>query len=109
MNCVGSLLLKSTLQLALTVIPRLHGEAGIHRVGGKLLAASDDDVLHSFVTPAGTVSEVGERIMQLVNGHRTVSEIVAVVRSEFEVEQSVCERDTLEFLDVLIQKHLVVL
>jgi len=58
--------------------------------------------LHSF-------SEVATRIWVLLDGKRTVSEIVDVIVNEFDVDRATAEGDTLELLDELLTKGLVVL
>jgi hypothetical protein len=58
--------------------------------------------LHSF-------SEVATRIWVLLDGERTVSQVVDVVVDEFKVDRATAEADTLELLDELLAKGLVVL
>lgn len=90
-------------------IPRLHPDVGVQRVGGRLMAAGADDHLHTFETEGGEVSEVAERIVELCDGRRTVREIVDALCEEFEVEREVCGRDTVAFVQVLMQKKVLVL
>ena len=47
----------------LTDVPRVHGETALQKVGGRWVAATPDDQLHSFEGADGVVSEVGERIV----------------------------------------------
>ncbi|SEL77763.1 pyrroloquinoline quinone biosynthesis protein D [Stigmatella aurantiaca] len=94
---------------ALRAVPRLHPETGVQRVGGRLLAAGPDEHLHTFEDARGQVSEVAERIMELVDGRRTVAAIVAVLCDEFEVEPQACEADTVAFLRLLVAKKVLVL
>lgn len=90
-------------------VPRVHPEAGVQRVGGRLLAAGPDEQLHSFEDEEGNVSEVAERIVELSDGTRTVRQIVEQLCREFEVEPDVCERDTTEFVQLLVDKKVLVL
>jgi pyrroloquinoline quinone biosynthesis protein D len=90
-------------------VPRLHPEAGVQRVGGRLLAVGLDEHLHTFEDGDGSVSEVAERIVELVDGRRTVADIVAVLCDEFEVEPAVCREDTVSFLRLLVEKKVLVL
>lgn len=53
------------------------------------------------------LSEVGTRIYGLVDGHRTVAQIVAALVDEYDVDQAVVERDALDFLETLAAKGLV--
>jgi Coenzyme PQQ synthesis protein D (PqqD) len=90
-------------------VPRIHPEAGVERVGGRLLAVSMDSVLHRFEEDDGSPSEVAERIVELVDGQRTLEQLVHVLCEEFEVERAVCERDALEFVTLLLNKQVLVL
>ncbi len=93
----------------MAAIPRLHPDTGVQRVGGRLLAAGPDAHLHTFEDEAGEVSEVAERIVELVDGRRTVGDIVAVLCDEFEVEPAACRADTLAFVRLLVEKKVLVL
>ncbi|MDC0709911.1 PqqD family protein [Stigmatella sp. ncwal1] len=93
----------------LRAVPRLHPETGVQRVGGRLMAAGPDEHLHLFEDARGQVSEVAERIVELVDGRRTVADIVAVLCDEFEVEPEACEADTVAFLRLLVAKKVLVL
>lgn len=94
---------------AMEWVPRLHPDVGLQRVGDRLLAVSADDTLHTFEDEGGEVSEVAERILELVDGRRSVGDIVAVLCEEFEVEPAVCREDTLSFVRLLVQKKVLVL
>ncbi len=52
-------------------------------------------------------NEVATRVWELIDGQRTVGDIVAVVTDEYEVEPAVAEADILAFLDELLQKDLI--
>jgi len=71
------------------------------------MAATMDDRLHTFEDQEG-VSEVGERIVELIDGKRSVAEIVSVLVGEFEVAREVCEADALEFIEDLVEKQVLV-
>jgi hypothetical protein len=90
-------------------VPRLHPGAGVQRVGDRLLAVGPDAHLHTFEDEAGQVSEVAERIVELVDGRRTVGEIVSALCEEFEVEPGVCGQDTVAFVRLLVEKEVLVL
>ena len=93
----------------LRAVPRVHPEAGLQRVGGQLLAAGPDDFMHRFEDAPGQVSHVAERILELVDGRRTVADIVAVLCDEFEVEPEACRQDTAAFVRLLVEKKVLVL
>jgi pyrroloquinoline quinone biosynthesis protein D len=89
-------------------VPRLHPGSGVVRVGGRLMATSEDAAVHSFEDRDGTVSEVGERIVQLVDGCRTVEQIVDVLCGEFEVGREACTADTVSFLRLLADRKVLI-
>jgi pyrroloquinoline quinone biosynthesis protein D len=93
----------------LRAVPRLHPETGVQRVGGRLMAAGPDELLHTFEDARGEVSAVAERIVELVDGRRTVADIVAVLCDEFEVEPQACREDTVAFVRLLVEKKVLVL
>ena len=94
-------------QVSLRDVPRVHGETALQKVGGRWVAATPDDQLHSFEGQDGVVSEVGERIVELIDGRRSVEEIVQVLVGEFEVTLEVAESDTLNFIGLLADKHVL--
>ena len=96
-------------QDVLRAVPRLHPDTGVQRVGGRLMAAGPDEHLHTFEDARGQVSQVAERIVELVDGRRTVADIVAVLCEEFEVEPEACRADTVAFVKLLVEKKVLVL
>jgi len=94
-------------RLSLSDVPKVHGETALQKVGGRWVAATPDDQLHSFEGSDGVVSEVGERIVELIDGRRSVEEIVKVLLDEFEVPREVAESDTLDFIGLLADKHVL--
>ena len=71
------------------------------------MAATPDDRLHTFETADGTVSEVGERIIELIDGATTVNGIVDALVEEFAVSREVVERDTRQFIELLLSKQVL--
>ena len=53
------------------------------------------------------LNEIGTRIFALVDGRRTVAEIVAAIIDEYDVAEEVARRDVGAFLDQLLQKSLI--
>ena len=90
----------------LSLVPKVHPETGAQKVQGRWLAATSDDRLHRFEDEQG-VSQVGERIMELVDGKRSVSDIVAVICEEFEVGKERCETDALRFIESCVEKQIL--
>src|ERR1700687_3677957 len=95
-------------QLWAAVVER-HPDAGFQRVDDRLLVAGPDDFLHTFEDECGELSDVGERIVELADGTRTVAQIADVLCGEFEVEPDQCRADTVEFIRLLVDRHLLVL
>jgi hypothetical protein len=48
---------------------------------------------------------VAERIVELVDGMRTVGQIAEVLVEEFEVSRAMAEADTVQFISQLISKR----
>lgn len=89
--------------------PSPHPEAAIENVGGRVMVATPDDQLHYFVEE-GTEdepSEVGDRIVELSDGTRTVREIAAVICDEFEVDEETALQDTVEFVKQLVDSKVL--
>lgn len=61
---------------------------------GILVDPDQSEVIH--------LNEVAALIWKLVDGKRTVAEIVCGVCEEFDVDEAIAERDVREFLDRLI-------
>lgn len=95
-----------SLHYWLNWVPQVHPETGVQQVKGRWMAATPDNALHTF-EGQGEVSEVGERIISLVDGRRTVAEIVGVLQNEFEVAPAECEQQTVQFIEILVQKKVL--
>lgn len=93
--------------VSLSDVPRVHGETALQKVGGRWVAATPDNRLHSFEGPDGVVSEVGERIVELIDGQRSVGDIVAQLVNEFEVPRPVAEADATGFIQLLAEKQVL--
>ena len=50
-----------------------------------------------------TLNEVGARVYELIDGKRSMGEIVSVVVSEFDVTDQQAETDVLEFIEQLLE------
>jgi pyrroloquinoline quinone biosynthesis protein D len=87
---------------------RVNPEVGVQRVRGRLMAAGPEDVLHSFENAAGEVSEVAERIVELSDGSRTVSQVIDALCEEFEVARDVCAADTERFVRELLERRVLI-
>ncbi len=60
---------------------------------------------------AGKVSvlnDVGARIWQLADGTRSIREIALAITQEFRVDQGQAQADTIEFIELLVQKGILV-
>ncbi len=96
-----------TVGLTLSSVVRVNPETAVQRVGGRYMAATPDDRLHTFEASDGSVSEVGERIIELVDGSRSLGAIVEVLVQEFEVSREVAEADTRQFIELLLGKQVL--
>jgi pyrroloquinoline quinone biosynthesis protein D len=96
------------VEVRLTHVPRVHPETAVSKVGGRWMAATPDEKLHTFEGEDGAVSEVGERIVELVDGRRSVGDIVERLVEEFEVSRELAVADTLAFIGLLVQKQVLV-
>ena len=94
------------MAVSLSSVLVVHPETGAQRVGGRWAAASPDGGWHTFEDEAG-VSEVGERIMDLIDGKRSVGDIVTLLCEEFDVDRSTCEQETLAFVSKLVEKQVL--
>lgn len=73
------------------------------------MAASPDDYMHTFEEDSGDVSDVGERTVELVNGARTVGQIVDTLCDEYDVDRETCAADTLNFVQLLVERKVLIL
>ncbi len=93
--------------MSLATVPRRAERVEVSRVGGQLLATTPDGALHSFEHDDGELSDVGERIVALADGQRSVGQIAQAVVAEFDVPQDVAERDVLAFIQTLVSKRIL--
>ena len=64
-------------------------------------------VMHADTSELHNFNEVATRVWELVDGQRTVADIVGAITDEYEVTPAVAEADILAFLDELLQKDLI--
>jgi len=98
----------TTVDERLSWVPRLHPEAGIQAVQGTVWAATADQGLHSLDDASGAPNPVAARIVELVDGKRSVGDIASVLCEEFEVEPRRCAEETAAFVSMLVQKKVLV-
>ena len=89
--------------------PALHPAAAVERVGGRLMIATRDDKLHLFAEEDDAPNEVGERIVDLVDGRRSVREIASVIGDEFDVDSARALADTAAFIELLVERQVLAL
>jgi pyrroloquinoline quinone biosynthesis protein D len=91
------------MTIALNQIVRQNEDTAFREIDGLAYVVDPTTSdLHSF-------SEVATRIWVLLDGKRTVSQVVDVIVDEFDVDRATAEADALELLDALLAKGLVVL
>ena len=87
---------------------RIHANAGVQRVGDRLLAVGPGDLLHVFEDESGEPSLVAERIIELADGTRTLETIAQTLCAEFEVDPEVCVSDILAFAKLMVERELLI-
>jgi hypothetical protein len=80
-------------------------DTGLQLFGGRYMAVTPDGQLHTFDDEAAPGP--GERILSLVDGQRTVRQIVDVLVAEYDVDRSECERDTKAFVEALTARRVL--
>lgn len=55
------------------------------------------------------LNETGSGIWQLLDGRNSIEDITNIISSEFDVSREQAEKDTLGFIEELIEKEMVVL
>ena len=55
------------------------------------------------------LNETGSGIWQLLDGRNSIEDIVNIISSEFDVSREQAEKDTLDFIEELVEKDMVVL
>ena len=55
------------------------------------------------------LNETGAEIWQLLDGRNSVEDIINIISSEFDVSRDQAEKDTLDFIEELMEKDMVVL
>ncbi len=56
-----------------------------------------------------TFDPVGTRIWELITGSKKISNIVKNIQNEYEVEADVAEQDTIDFINELVSKKMLIL
>jgi len=80
----------------------------VKRSSEPLQAGLDDEVVMMSVEKGCYygLDPVGARIWELLESPKKVSEVVDELLKAYEVEQEVCERETIAFLESLIEEDL---
>jgi len=55
------------------------------------------------------LNETGSGIWQLLDGRNSIEDIINIISSEFDVSREQAEKDTLDFIEELVEKDMVVL
>jgi hypothetical protein len=83
-------------------VPRQNEDTAARTIEGEaFIVNAETSELHNL-------NPVGTRVFELVDGARTVKDIVEAIVEEYEVDHDTAERDVAEFLAVLSDKGLVV-
>ena len=86
----------------------LNLESKVKRSSEPLQAGLDDEVVMMSVEKGSYygLDPVGARIWELLESPKKVSEVVDELLKAYDVEQGVCERETIAFLESLIEEDL---
>jgi len=86
----------------------LNPESKLRRSSEPLQAGLDDEVVMMSVEKGCYygLDPVGARIWELLESPKTVNEVVDDLLEAYEVEREVCERETIAFLQSLIDEDL---
>ena len=79
---------------------------------GRILDSPDADHIEAvIVLPSSgkveVLNDVGARIWSLADGTRTVNEVAATICDEYAIDQATAEKDTLEFLEMLLDRGVI--
>ncbi|HEC11920.1 MAG TPA: PqqD family protein [Acidiferrobacteraceae bacterium] len=53
------------------------------------------------------INAVGSRILELIDGHKSIDDCLAILLKEFEVEPIQLQRDCLDFISDLVQNDIL--
>jgi hypothetical protein len=80
-------------------------------VGRTIHNQPDDRVEAVLVLPSrgriNVLNEIGARIWSLADGRRSVREIAAAICEAYDIDQETAEKDTLEFLEGLLERGVI--
>ena len=80
-------------------------------VGRTVHSQAEDRLEAVLVLPSrgkiNVLNELGTRIWTLADGEHTVKEIVAAICMTYEIDQSTAEQDTLQFLELLLERGVI--
>jgi hypothetical protein len=80
-------------------------------VGRTVHSQAEDRLEAVLVLPSrgkiNVLNELGARIWTLADGKHTVKEIAAAICLAYEIDQSTAEQDTLQFLELLLERGVI--
>lgn len=59
------------------------------------------------ISEVNILNEVGTRIWELIDGTKTISEIISIIFDEYDVEKEELEKDTIEFINKLKESEMI--
>ncbi|MCG3194788.1 MAG: Coenzyme PQQ synthesis protein D [Thermoanaerobaculia bacterium] len=86
---------------ALDFVPRLERGVGFRRIAGKGV------VLVAETSKAIVINGTGARILELVDGKRSTSQILAVLEEEFDAPRDILEAELQAFLNRAVEARIV--
>ena len=88
-------------------IPRKNTNVIGRVLEGKIPSETEAVILLPEKGQVKVINEVGAYIWSLIDGTNTVRQIVALICSEYEVDQKIAERDANNFLADLVQRGII--
>jgi hypothetical protein len=95
--------MKSTTDITLQTIIQRNSNLVTSKIDGEIVMMSIDNGEYYGL------DEVGSRIWELIKTPVVVEELISILTDEFEVERNNCIQDTMEFLEDLSKKKLLII
>jgi hypothetical protein len=84
-------------------------ESIVQRDADIMSAEADQDIVMVSITNGSYygVSDVAREIWEAIECPRRVSELISDLSETYDVDRSICEKQTLSFLETLLSEHLL--
>jgi hypothetical protein len=95
--------MKSTTDITLQTIVQRNSNLVTSKIDGEIVMMSIDNGEYYGL------DEVGSRIWELIESPIVVEELIRILTDEFEVQRNNCIQDTMDFLEDLSEKKLLII